>query len=421
MTSHNEFLSVAGIEISKNDPHASLCNLTGPQLIAIYNSFQTEEDEIKKFTNKQAGLARVLPLVENLIDQQIKELSEQGGILTDAIETQEEATVQTEEGIENDLSDSEEALAEAYDNAVMAIIESARDAAESMIDFLIMDSKDRVLSIADYNKEKALSDFADAFLDSIQDGINSTIHLEGSSAQEAVEMAEGILGDFCCDHANAGGFEQYFTISETQEEADLRIQERAADRSSVKFEAVMMSNGETPDSESLAETSILRISPKAYDLIAIIVNDYFRDGRDPINNPVWTRTLAHPFGATLGGIITQAQKSGFIGTQKSGKDSTIWVTQLGMDAFNGKSIIRTPGTRKTKSSGEPKGKLSKFSGRKLFPVSSTNPRRPQSYGFTSLQIIIDNPGISYEEFTNLGGRRQDLQWDIDHGSVNTAA
>lgn len=47
----------------------------------------------------------------------------------------------------------------------------------------------------------------------------------------------------------------------------------------------------------------------------------------------------------------------------------------------------------------------------------TNPRRKNSHGARSLQIIIDNPGIATEEYLAKGGRLNDLNWDIAHGNV----
>lgn len=46
-----------------------------------------------------------------------------------------------------------------------------------------------------------------------------------------------------------------------------------------------------------------------------------------------------------------------------------------------------------------------------------NPRREGSWGQKSLQIIINNPGLTLEEFLIHGGRTNDLRWDIQHGNV----
>ena len=63
------------------------------------------------------------------------------------------------------------------------------------------------------------------------------------------------------------------------------------------------------------------------------------------------------------------------------------------------------------------GRKSKFEGKKLSALVEDNPRRKNSHGFRSLQIVIDNPGIAYEDFLAKGGRLTDLRWDIEHGSI----
>lgn len=52
------------------------------------------------------------------------------------------------------------------------------------------------------------------------------------------------------------------------------------------------------------------------------------------------------------------------------------------------------------------------------PDQRSNPRRKDSHGHLSLQIIIDRPGIKTEEFVALGGRLNDLRWDIKAGNVS---
>lgn len=51
------------------------------------------------------------------------------------------------------------------------------------------------------------------------------------------------------------------------------------------------------------------------------------------------------------------------------------------------------------------------------PQTYQNPRRQNSHGYRSLQIVIDNPGITTEEYVAKGGRLNDLRWDIAHGNV----
>lgn len=56
-------------------------------------------------------------------------------------------------------------------------------------------------------------------------------------------------------------------------------------------------------------------------------------------------------------------------------------------------------------------------GEEGMPPYYENPRRQNSHGHRSLQIIIDNPGITTEEFLAKGGRSNDLRWDLAHGNV----
>lgn len=75
-----------------------------------------------------------------------------------------------------------------------------------------------------------------------------------------------------------------------------------------------------------------------------------------------------------------------------------------------------------------RGRKPTAQGQKLFPSATLlggadspptyqNPRRKTSAGFKSLQIIIDSPGISAEDYVSKGGRLNDLRWDIAHGNV----
>lgn len=59
----------------------------------------------------------------------------------------------------------------------------------------------------------------------------------------------------------------------------------------------------------------------------------------------------------------------------------------------------------------------KFAGKKIFPVKEENPRRADTFGWRSMKIIIDEPGIVTEEYLKKGGRTRDLQWDYDRGHV----
>jgi hypothetical protein len=80
-----------------------------------------------------------------------------------------------------------------------------------------------------------------------------------------------------------------------------------------------------------------------------------------------------------------------------------------------------------------RGRKASFAGKQLYPDASLlgsndneaegstptyqNPRRKTSAGYRSLQIIIDHPGITSEDYVTRGGRLNDLRWDVDHGHV----
>lgn len=78
--------------------------------------------------------------------------------------------------------------------------------------------------------------------------------------------------------------------------------------------------------------------------------------------------------------------------------------------------------------GARRGRKATASGKRLFPAllgedgaagagTYLNPLRKNSHGYRSLQIIIDSPGITAEEFVAKGGRNVDLRWDIKAGNV----
>ena len=67
-----------------------------------------------------------------------------------------------------------------------------------------------------------------------------------------------------------------------------------------------------------------------------------------------------------------------------------------------------------------RGRKSDLLGKTLNHVKESNDRREGSHGHKSLQIIIDNPGITTEAFVEAGGRLVDLKWDMDKGNVTAA-
>src|SRR5262249_44522283 len=71
-----------------------------------------------------------------------------------------------------------------------------------------------------------------------------------------------------------------------------------------------------------------------------------------------------------------------------------------------------PPAEKQKLPGSAPGPSPKFAGRFVFRLVKENPRRPGTHGYNSFKLISD--GMTYEEYRRLGGRNNDLQWDIDH-------
>lgn len=67
-----------------------------------------------------------------------------------------------------------------------------------------------------------------------------------------------------------------------------------------------------------------------------------------------------------------------------------------------------------------RGRKSDLLGKTLTCTKEENPRREGSHGYKSIQIIIDNPGITTEAFIEAGGRLVDLKWDIKNNSVTAA-
>jgi len=65
-------------------------------------------------------------------------------------------------------------------------------------------------------------------------------------------------------------------------------------------------------------------------------------------------------------------------------------------------------------------------GKRLFPTLSENPRRPDTHGFTAFQIMLDDPGIVYEDWVeryrtkrshDRGHPYRHLRWDLERGRV----
>ena len=66
---------------------------------------------------------------------------------------------------------------------------------------------------------------------------------------------------------------------------------------------------------------------------------------------------------------------------------------------------------------ETKTRKPSLKGKSLTSMCDENPRREGTAGHHSHQIILDNPGITYEDFREKGGRPGDLRWDLSREFV----
>jgi hypothetical protein len=62
-------------------------------------------------------------------------------------------------------------------------------------------------------------------------------------------------------------------------------------------------------------------------------------------------------------------------------------------------------------------KRNKFAGHRLYSKCEANPRRAGSIGHGSHELILKNPGMTYEEFLEKGGVPAALQWDVEKDLV----
>ena len=84
----------------------------------------------------------------------------------------------------------------------------------------------------------------------------------------------------------------------------------------------------------------------------------------------------------------------------------------------GEVDIAPPAQSSTRIEPSPRiGRSPTHAGKKLLPNVDSNPRRKGTHGHKSMQIILDNPGITTEDFVLAGGRLVDLRWDVERRNV----
>lgn len=61
---------------------------------------------------------------------------------------------------------------------------------------------------------------------------------------------------------------------------------------------------------------------------------------------------------------------------------------------------------------ERKVRTSPYAGMKIVKLVTKNPRKAGTSGASSWDVIRN--GMKYEEYIKAGGKRRDLEWDVDH-------
>lgn len=104
----------------------------------------------------------------------------------------------------------------------------------------------------------------------------------------------------------------------------------------------------------------------------------------------------------------------------NGTGKVFWIAEEGQEEEKPSPETPVPTREEARSLSKPsirKRRKSRFDRKRLKAIAAINDRREGSHGQHSLQIIIDNPSITYEEFLRAGGRRVDLAWDVERGMV----
>ena len=148
-------------------------------------------------------------------------------------------------------------------------------------------------------------------------------------------------------------------------------------------------------------------------------------------NPHTASNLARLTGKSVSTIYKQLKAMDDVreGKNEKGAGSVFWIPQGDSEP---QGAIEAPQSTQTLDDGHvavpsvenraaKTGRKSKFEGKLFEATVKDNPRRKGSHGFRSLQIIIDRPWISYEDFIAAGGRQVDLRWDINSGNVTAGS
>lgn len=96
-----------------------------------------------------------------------------------------------------------------------------------------------------------------------------------------------------------------------------------------------------------------------------------------------------------------------------------WKPRTPQETAMGDEAKRASGKAVKKA--RPVTRTSKFSGMYIYPCVQTNPRRPNSHGYRSFDIVLNHAdGILYEDYIEAGGRLRDLRYDVQNEYVSLA-
>lgn len=141
--------------------------------------------------------------------------------------------------------------------------------------------------------------------------------------------------------------------------------------------------------------------------------------------PTSVKELSRLTGRSTSGIYKALKDVPGIITEQKGRETLFSLPPAAAPAGEAPT---TPAPKAEPVKGK-RGRPALAAGKQLYPSDALlgtvgigapmyeNPRRKNSHGYKSLQLVIDNPGITTEEFVKLGGRLNDLRWDLDHGNV----
>lgn len=140
------------------------------------------------------------------------------------------------------------------------------------------------------------------------------------------------------------------------------------------------------------------------------------------------KELARLTGKSTSAIYKALQASDKVKSEQKATGKVFWIepnapetAEDGQETHMEENQVQTPNDDADGAQAQPdrarRGRKPVAAGKKLFATTDGNPRRAGSHGAKSLQIIIDNPGITAEEFVARGGRNVDLRWDIKQGNV----